>query len=316
MPPINTPLGPRDRSQIATFSAANDFTSRLTSAFALVTDWSAAMSGNLRLEDVVRIYARQVGAAQVTVFRFSRADQKVQPIVSVDRREELGGDQQRSRETDLPREQPTGSLLRFALAHRADAIAAGAILRLIDLREHPEFAASPAALEWDNRPEVKHISLLILAVSEGKIDMIETLYDHIPDSNIDLPAPIIAGALAEAWALRTPGVILGLIGKYGVKNRLNPDRFAGHILSPDNPYALSRSQQKVCQLLAAGQKATDIAKLLNVSIATVRSHLSSIYAKTGTAGQFEILALINGAVPEEAPSETPQIPQRRSRRGS
>lgn len=288
MTPIKSRMGPQDRSQIATFSAANDFPSRLTSAFALVTDWSAAMAGNLRLEEVARVYARQVGAAHVALYRLSRADHKLMPIVAVDRSESAA-----------TTETISGALLRFALEHQPETIAAGAILRLSELREHPEFALNAAAQEWDNRREVKHISLMILEVSETKIDVMETLYDHIPDSNIDLPAPIIAGALAEAWALRSPGVILGLIGKYGVKNRLKPGHFDGHILSPNNPYALSRSQQKVCQLLAAGQKATEIAALLNISIATVRSHLSNIYAKTGTAGQFEILALLNGPTSED-----------------
>jgi DNA-binding CsgD family transcriptional regulator len=297
MMPVLSQFGPHDRSQIASFSQSNDFSARLTSAFALVTDWSAAMAGNIRFENVVTTLAHQVGAARCGVYRFSRLDGKIQPIVTVAR--EIPEASEKTVPDGLS--VLTGSMLRFMLGFDAAQIAAGGILRLTNLREEPAFNDSEIARLWDAAPDIAQASVLIMDVTEKTIDMVEILYTAPPDYSVDLPAPILAGALAEAWALRTPGVILGLIGKYGVKKRLAPDSFESHILSPNNPFALSRSQQKVCQLLAAGQKANDIATLLGVSITTVRSHLSQIYAKTGTSGQIEILALINAGARVTAP---------------
>lgn len=279
-------IGPQDRSQIASFHSSNDFASRLASAFALVTDWSAAMAGNLRLADVVDLLGMQVGAAHISLVRFTPSEDRIQPIVAVDRR----GANSRP-------ERMSGALARFVTLHCKDDMIPGKIFRVSELSDHPAFPDSAAEREWSGRPEIRHVSLVLLGEEGESLDFMEMLYERVPDFDVDLPMALIAIALAEAWAMRTPGLVLGLIAKYGIRNRMSPAAFHSHILSPDNPYALSRSQQRVCQLLAAGQKASDIADLLGVSITTVRSHLSNIYAKTGTSGQFEVMALINSVDP-------------------
>ena len=63
---------------------------------------------------------------------------------------------------------------------------------------------------------------------------------------------------------------------------------------------LSRAELRVCQLLAAGDKAKDIAEVLGVSVATVRTHLRNIYAKTNTSGQIELIAVINAEKGKDA----------------
>jgi DNA-binding CsgD family transcriptional regulator len=46
-------------------------------------------------------------------------------------------------------------------------------------------------------------------------------------------------------------------------------------------------------MLASGEKAKAIAEALELSVATVRTHLRNIYAKTETNGQVELIALLN-----------------------
>lgn len=69
---------------------------------------------------------------------------------------------------------------------------------------------------------------------------------------------------------------------------IHPDK-QKPVLGPDNPFGLSRSEFRVCTLIGQGQKAADIARTLDVSIATVRSHLKGIYSKTDLSGQFDVL---------------------------
>lgn len=287
-------IGAKDRSQIASFSATNDFPSRLASAFALVTDWSAAMSGNLRLETVVGVLGRIVGAAHLAIYRLTPDEPRARPAVAVDRRT-----------TPRP-ERISGALARFVVANCQDDLIPGKIFRLVDLQTDPRFTGSEAEAEWLARPDIVQISLLLLGHEDGSYDMLEILFEKLPDFSVDIPTAIIAIALSDAWSHRSPGLVLGLIAKFGIKNRLRPELFQSHILSPDNPYALSRAQQRVCQLLAAGQKPADIARLMGISITTVRSHLSNIYTKTKTSGQFEIIALINGPAPDDAAPDGPR----------
>lgn len=276
-------IGAKDRSQIASFSASNDFPSRLASAFALVTDWSAAMSGNIRLESVVGVMGRMIGATHLAIYRLDQGDPKPRTAIAVDRRL-----------SDPKAERISGALARYVIATYPDDLIPGKIFRLSECQEDSRFAGTDAQTEWQARPDIAQISLILLGREEGSFDFLEILFEKLPDFSVDIPTAIIAIALSDAWSHRSPGLVLGLIAKFGIKNRLRPELFQSHILSPDNPYALSRAQQRVCQLLAAGQKPADIARLMTISITTVRSHLRNIYTKTNTSGQFEVIALING----------------------
>jgi len=287
------PLGSRDRSQIATFSASNDFSSRLSSAFALATDWSAAMSGHSRLHDVVETMGHIAGAIHLSIYRMPKDGGEVRPIVAVDRRP-----------AGTPGEAITGSLARHLISRSDAMLAPGAIYRLVELAETEDFAGTAADEEWAKRHDVDSATLVVLGNNDTECDFLEVLYDRVPDFSVDIPPALIAQALADAWSTRAPGLMLGLIAKFGIRKRLRPDLFETHILSPDNPFALSRVQQRVCQLLAAGQRPNDIAKLMGVSITTVRSHLSNIYSKTGTSGQVEVIALINGKGTDDSATDS------------
>ena len=60
-------------------------------------------------------------------------------------------------------------------------------------------------------------------------------------------------------------------------------------LSCDNPLGLTRSEFRVCERVVRGFSVKRIAADLDISPHTVRSHLRSIFAKTGTDSQRELL---------------------------
>jgi len=62
------------------------------------------------------------------------------------------------------------------------------------------------------------------------------------------------------------------------------------ILHSENPYGLTRSELRVCALIDAGLRPASIAKSTQTSIATVRTHLRGIYAKTGLDGMVGVLS--------------------------
>ena len=65
------------------------------------------------------------------------------------------------------------------------------------------------------------------------------------------------------------------------------------LLGIENPAGLSRSEFRVCSLLKEGMTVNIIADNLSVGRATIRSHLSSIYSKTGASSQVELLHMLN-----------------------
>lgn len=71
---------------------------------------------------------------------------------------------------------------------------------------------------------------------------------------------------------------------------------------------LSEREREVLDLAMTGISARAVAERLSLTEATVRSHLSRIYAKLGVGGRVELLAQINGgATHGDAPSTTPTV---------
>ncbi len=57
-------------------------------------------------------------------------------------------------------------------------------------------------------------------------------------------------------------------------------------------FDLTQAESKVALLLCAGHVAKDVARELQVSVPTVRSHVRALLAKTGTSRQAELVQLL------------------------
>lgn len=271
---------PIDRTQVLPFPGASDLHLRIARCFALITDWNAALGGRFPVADVIGIFTRQVGAYNVALYRLDAG--KVRPIAT----------KADAYATHTP-ELSSGALARYLFDTRLEALTPGSIWRLKDMRRENGFAYTAPALEWDQRPEICEVALIVLETSGDQIDIIEMIFDTPPRPSPDLPVSIITQAMADGWSMRAPGLIARVIRTYGRNRSGRSVVRSGNFLSNSNPSGLSRAEQRVCQLLAVGTKAKDIAESLGVSIPTVRSHLRNIYAKTGTSGQIELIAVIN-----------------------
>jgi DNA-binding CsgD family transcriptional regulator len=101
---------------------------------------------------------------------------------------------------------------------------------------------------------------------------------------------LLAVALADGWMRRQPGLISGRIVDLARRNVSRKNiTVAAPILDYTNPYALSRSEFRVCAMIGQGLTAKHIARELRLSEATVRSHQRAIYAKTALSGQIEVM---------------------------
>lgn len=100
---------------------------------------------------------------------------------------------------------------------------------------------------------------------------------------------IIAPHAAALWAICKPDAVTrGIKSANRSANPMAP-ALVVPILADDNPYGLSRSEMRVCELLGQGLRAHAASAALQVSVATVRTHLRNIYAKTGLAGMIEVM---------------------------
>lgn len=268
---------PTDRTQIIPFENASDLHHRIAQCLDLMNHWNAALTGHFRFDDVLKILCRQVNALNISLFRY--ADERAHPISTV--------------ASDISGAKPsnsTGSLLAFLLGSDPGALTPGSLWRLRAIRDMPGFDKSPAAREWQSRPQVQEVSLAILSNRDGTIDALELSFDHVRDVHPDIPPFLITTAMANAWDVALPGLIDRVIMARRRGSERKPDEVA--VLSAENPYGLSRAELRVCHLLADGQTAKQIAEDLDLSVSTVRTHLRNIYSKTNTTGQVNLIALI------------------------
>jgi len=95
--------------------------------------------------------------------------------------------------------------------------------------------------------------------------------------------------LATAWKGRVPGLMLqNMITVRRADSRRDPASDAA-VLSVDNPCELSRAEYRVCLLLSNGLNRDAVRRELSIGLSTLRSHLSNVYAKTGTSSQAELV---------------------------
>jgi DNA-binding NarL/FixJ family response regulator len=68
----------------------------------------------------------------------------------------------------------------------------------------------------------------------------------------------------------------------------------------DKPYGLTARELEIVEAIAAGDSNRDVATRLNISLQTVKHHLTSIFDKTGTSTRLELAlfairqGLVNG----------------------
>ncbi|MDJ0629608.1 MAG: helix-turn-helix transcriptional regulator [Rhodobacter sp.] len=131
---------------------------------------------------------------------------------------------------------------------------------------------------------------VILGRYRTESDVLRLEFDTEPEEDVAFVLRCISDAAAKIWSQREPGLASALIidEARNSKTRAGKGREAA-ILGPDNVFGLSRAEFRVCNLLRKGLKPNQIAEELGISITTVRSHLSSIYAKTETSGQLGVL---------------------------
>jgi DNA-binding CsgD family transcriptional regulator len=92
-----------------------------------------------------------------------------------------------------------------------------------------------------------------------------------------------------------------LVRPYGILFISDPDSVQEtHVELFQRLYGLTASEAVVLKHLCDGLKPQDIADRLHVSIKTVRTHLSNLFAKTATSRQSELIRLALASQPQAA----------------
>ena len=153
----------------------------------------------------------------------------------------------------------------------------------------------PALLDFHARRRLTELAVVPIATSEKSLDFLEFHFAAPlgPDGYAILN--MVVATLTRTWANRKPGLFTD-----AMLRRKAPDDTGtkAPILGCDNPAKLSRAEFRVCLLLSRGLSKQHIIDELTISRSTLRTHLRSIYLKTGTNSHSELLYKLLSPIPE------------------
>jgi len=249
---------------------------RASKSLGLVADWTYALNGKGDLGEVLERLMRLVKADAALITRISTADSKTRYIARCD--------------VQTGKVWPTQprSFSRTLLGDWLPTAKNGSIWKLSDFADRAQTGMS---IHLDRIPEpITEIVACPLEMRNGQADVLELQYRHKPaQHDLDLVI-ILIGTLAPCWRNRVSGLIVKTLTQKRRFNCVNSlERSDVSVLDTENPAQLTRCEFRICSLLKDGMTVNVIAKTLSIAPTTVRAHLSSVFSKTGTCNQVELL---------------------------
>ncbi len=167
---------------------------------------------------------------------------------------------------------------------------------------------------WCEMRGIEDIVVLSLEVSVSQRDLVEFHFTRSLDYSERRELEGVAPTLTRAWSGRKAGLVTQakmddrMIRHREAARRAQADKARVPILGMDNPANLSRAETRVCVLLSRGLSVKAVVSELGLAEATIRSHLGSIYQKTGVAGIQELMYRLMSSTSEHA--ATPHVRRR------
>lgn len=237
-----------------------------------ITAWCECLQGKQPLLSALRQVAKALGARSICLSRHSRDPIRMAQTVAFSRPEVV------TSSADLER-----SFAHCVLGPYIDRPRVGSVWLSSLMDEHND----PALLTFQKRMGVAETVVVPLALEEKRVDYLEMHFASLLDAQSQLALETIADSMSRLWVTRSPGLYTEAILANRKEHCVAPG--PRHLLSTANPAGLSRAEFRVCLLLSRGLNRTGICKELSVSPATLRTHLRSIFRKTGVSSLPELV---------------------------
>lgn len=175
------------------------------------------------------------------------------------------------------------SFARAVLGSYVDKPKSGSIW----LKSMLEGSIDPALTVFHKSRGLTELAVVTLDVSEKTVDFIEIHFAHKLKFDDHAVLNLAAQTFSRTWCNRCPGAFTERMLKHRERNNGVPVDLP--VLSSENPARLSRAEYRVCLMLSHGRTIENAQIELGISMATVRTHLKNVYAKTNTSGHSELL---------------------------
>lgn len=252
---------------------------RMSIGFAL--HWQKAIGSREEMSDAFEELRNLVHARSISHVRQSRGSRGSREAVSAVRDEPTAG---------KLFSRPPRSYASVILGENLHVAKPGKVWFISDAETETE------TRERLQRADLEDIAIVPLENGPAHSDFLELQFAARVPLHDRMLLETMCPLVAQTWQERSPGAVAAMMA--GRLSRVARERAASEakpILDADNPAGLTRSEFKVCALIHEGHLPADIAKALNVKTSTLRSHMRSIYLKTGVSGQVELVHRLHGA---------------------
>lgn len=248
-----------------------------------IASWCGALHGSMSLSDALGGLSEAISAQAAILSRDARSDGKSRLVAVYD-----------TRDSDREAEQVRRAFSPDVLGAYYGRMRRGAAWFLSDHQDDHDFVNTNGLSSWRIARGIVDIVVVALESSGLQHDFLEFHFDKSLTRAEKQELEALLPTLVRAWSGRKTGLVTQAQIDERILNaraaaqasRIKPDE---PILGVANPAHLSRAEFRVCLLLSRGLSVKGVTDELGLSEATIRSHLRSIYAKTGAAGLPELV---------------------------
>lgn len=150
-------------------------------------------------------------------------------------------------------------------------------------------------IAFHSNRHLRELVVVPLEAKERSVDFLEIHLAEKPRNYQQAVLNMLAPMLARTWHNRASGLFTESLLRMTVRPHQVVDGVP--ILSADNPAGLSRAEYRVCLLLSRGKTMDELKSELGIGKSTLRTHLSHLYAKTGSSNAGELIYRLVAAEP-------------------
>lgn len=248
--------------------------------------WTECLHGNGSLRETLINFSDLVLADVVHLHRVNTVDGGQRSIATVDRSAPKGA---------RPMIRVHGMALAGQTLSRAKP---GTLWSMQELDRDAASRLEPRVMAWMEERGLREAMLIPLSSTNEKTDLLEFYMFAPVDGPRRLALETLCFAVAEAWSRRPEGRIARILrAAPAINANLAADRRSLDPLSPSNPLGFTAAELRICSMIQRGISLSETSKALSITESTLRSHLRSIFAKAGVAGQVGLVRLLVASQP-------------------
>ncbi len=253
----------------------------LSACLNFMTRWTECLHGDGSLRDTLCEFSDLAQAGVVHLHRVNALTGAQRAISTLDRHAAQGA---------RPLVRAHGTALAGQTPARAKP---GTLWAMQELDRDATSGLDPRVLGWMEARGFRDSMMIPLSALGEKTDVLE-FYLTVP---LDRPrrggVETLAVAMADAWGRRPQGRIARILhAAPAIHERLSQGRLVADPLSESNPLGLTAAELRICGMIRQGSPLAEASRHLGIADSTLRTHLRSIFAKAGVAGQVGLVRLL------------------------